>query len=507
MKKRIISLLLAVVLFATLPVMGAQALAAGETIDYKVGAQTMKMICEANGLDYDFCKAAIIKINDAFTKEEDFSNMHVGDTIKLPKDNQAAADILGVALPDKLKPSTPSSSGSSSSTTTATGETQEYVVKNGDTMIAICDKLGLSFTKCKTAIMKLNNFATDYSFLTLKTGMKLKLPKTDADAAKIAASASSGSATGSSTSSGTTGTATGTTGTVTSGNTVSYLVPHVVKAGETIYGICAENGVNFSKYFDLIMAVSGIKYATDLRVGNVVYLPSSTSASGAIAVTSHTVKTGETTYGICQDLGINFSARYNMITALNPGKNLNSIRTGDVLLFPTGGGVVPGGGGVVPGGGGSVVPSSSNTGYGGGYTPAAGKDSTTPPAVKPKEGPMYYLTEITVKKDDTVYALVKAAGFDYTTYYADVLLSFNSLASFNNLKEGDKLLMLSSNATGAKFVVTGVKVKDGDTVIKMCDDAGITYSNNANLIAKLNPGVNINSIKTGDIIVLPKKAA
>ena len=59
MKKRIISLLLAVVLFATLPVMGAQALAAGETIDYKVGAQTMKMICEANGLDYDFCKAAI----------------------------------------------------------------------------------------------------------------------------------------------------------------------------------------------------------------------------------------------------------------------------------------------------------------------------------------------------------------------------------------------------------------------------------------------------------------
>ena len=120
---------------------------------------------------------------------------------------------------------------------------------------------------------------------------------------------------------------------------------------------------------------------------------------------------------------------------------------------------------------------------------------------------MYYLTEITVKKDDTVYALVKAAGFDYTTYYADVLLSFNSLANFNNLKEGDKLLMLSSSATGAKYAVTGVKVKDGDTVIKMCDDAGITYNNNVNLISKLNPGVNVNSIKTGDIIVLPKKLA
>ena len=373
-------------------------------------------------------------------------------------------------------------------------------------MIGICDKLKLDFNKCKTAIMKLNNFATDYSFLTLKTGMKLKMPKTNADAAVIAASASSGTATGSATSTGATGTATGTA--VVSGNTVSYLVPHVVTTGETIYGICADNGVNFSKYFDLIMAVSGIKYATDLRVGNVVYLPSAKSATGAIAITAHTVKTGETTYGICQDLGINFSARYNMITALNPGKNLNSIRTGEVLLFPAGGSVVPSGGGTVPSGGGSsVVPSSSSSGYGGGYTPAAGKDSTTPADVKPKEGVMYYITEITVKKDDTVYALVKAAGFDYTTYYADVLLSFNSLANFNNLKEGDKLLMLSSSATGAKYAVTGVKVKDGDTVIKMCDDAGITYNNNVNLISKLNPGVNVNSIKTGDIIVLPKKLA
>ena len=487
MKKRIISLLLAVVLFATLPVMGAQALAAGETVEYTIGAETMKMICEKQGIDYDFCKAAILKLNP--TVKDDFSNLKFGDTIKLPKTNQAAADILGVALPDKLKPSS-----------AATGATQDYTVVDHDTMIGICDKLKLDFNKCKTAIMKLNNFATDYSFLTLKTGMKLKMPKTNADAAVIAASASSGTATGSATSTGATG---------TSGNTVSYLVPHVVTAGETIYGICADNGVNFSKYFDLIMAVSGIKFATDLRVGNIVYLPSAKSATGAIAITAHTVKTGETTYGICQELGINFSARYNMITALNPGKNLNSIRTGDVLLFPAGGGTVPSGGGTVPSGGGTTPSggSASGSGYGGGYTPAAGKDSTTPADVKPKEGVMYYLTEITVKKDDTVYALVKAAGFDYTTYYADVLLSFNSLANFNNLKEGDKLLMLSSSATGAKYAVTGVKVKDGDTVIKMCDDAGITYNNNVNLISKLNPGVNVNSIKTGDIIVLPKKLA
>ncbi len=495
MKKRIISLLLAVVLFAALPVMGVQALAAPETVEVKIGAETIKMICEKQGIDYDFCKAAILKLNEGI--KDDFSNLQFGKTLILPKTNQAAADILGVALPDKLKPSS-----------AATGASEVYTVVDGDTLIGICTKKGLTYEKCKTAIMKLNGW-NDYSLLApIHTGDKIKLPKSNADAAVIAAAASSGSATGSATSTGATGIATGTGTTVVGGNTVSYLVPHVVTYGETIYGICADNGVNFSKYVDLIMTVSGIKFATDLRVGNVVYLPSAKSAAGAIAITSHVVKTGETTYGICQELGISYSARYNMITALNPGKNLDSIHTGDVLLFPAGGGTIPSGGGsVVPSGGGSVVPSSSSSGYGGGYTPAAGKDSTTPAAVKPKEGVMYYITEITVKKDDTAYALVKAAGFDYTTYYADVLLSFNNLSSFDNLKEGDKLLMLSSSATGAKYAVTGVKVKDGDTVTKMCADAGITYDNNVNLIAKLNPGVNINSIKTGDIIVLPKKLA
>ena len=495
MKKRIISLLLAVVLFAALPVMGVQALAAPETVEVKIGAETIKMICEKQGIDYDFCKAAILKLNEGI--KDDFSNLQFGKTLILPKTNQAAADILGVALPDKLKPSS-----------AATGASEVYTVVDGDTLIGICTKKGLTYEKCKTAIMKLNGW-NDYNLLApIHTGDKIKLPKSDADAAVIAAAASSGSATGSATSTGSTGIATGTGTTVVGGNTVSYLVPHVVTYGETIYGICADNGVNFSKYVDLIMAVSGIKFATDLRVGNIVYLPSAKSATGAIAITAHTVKTGETTYGICQELGISYSARYNMITALNPGKNLDSIHTGDVLLFPAGGGTIPSGGGsVVPSGGGSVVPSSSSSGYGGGYTPAAGKDSTTPAAVKPKEGVMYYITEITVKKDDTAYALVKAAGFDYTTYYADVLLSFNNLSSFDNLKEGDKLLMVSSSATGAKYAVTGVKVKDGDTVTKMCVDAGITYNNNVNLIAKLNPGVNINSIKTGDIIVLPKKLA
>ena len=61
MTKRIISLLLAVLMFAALPIAGA--FADKETVEYTIGTETMKDICKNNGLDYDFCKDAIIKLN------------------------------------------------------------------------------------------------------------------------------------------------------------------------------------------------------------------------------------------------------------------------------------------------------------------------------------------------------------------------------------------------------------------------------------------------------------
>ena len=486
MTKKMISLLLAILMFAALPAMSAGAYAAGETMEYTIGAETMKDICTKNGLDYDFCKDAIIKKNDAFKTEEDFTKMKVGDKIILPKTNQDAADILGVELPDKLKPK-------------AEGKTQTYVVKDKDTMIGICEKLKLDYSKCKAAILKLNGWS-DYNLLTMHTGDKIKLPASDADAAVIAAAAtpSSGSSSGS---------GTVIPGTVVPGSTATaaYMVPHVVKAGETIYGICQENGIDFSKYCNLIMQVSGITYASGLHVGDIVYLPSSTPASGSKNIVSHVVKGGETTYGICQALGIDYSANLKMITALNPGKNLSAIRTGDVLFFPAGSGSGSGGGSGSGSGNGSGSGSGSASGSGS-YTPVSPKEPVTPSPVKPAEGVMYYLKEVTVKKDDTVYNLIKAEGFEYQDYYANVMLKASNLASFNSLKEGDKLMLVTKNASGAKIAVTGVKVKDGDTVIKMCDTAKISYSENLALITALNSGVNFNNLKTGDIIVLPKKA-
>ena len=509
MKKRVISLILALLLLVAVPGLTARAYADASYFTYKiVSGDKINTICTKNGLTYnDTCKKAIIKLN-GYEDDEDFSTLYVGKEIKLPaSDADAAAVVKGETTKLVSGPAKPAAT--TSTTTSAGGDTQVYTIKSGDTAISICKALGLDFVKCKAAIMKLNNFATDYSFLTFRAGNKLVLPTSDAVAAKLAAS--TGTATGSATA--TTATTTAATGTVTLGATdgvAAYLVPHVVKAGETIYGICVENGIDFAKYFNFIMQASGITYATSLRAGNVLYLPSTTASSGSMSIVSHTVRTGETTYGICQDLGINYGEKAAMIASLNPGKNLSAIRTGQVLLFPAGsasGAISTGTAtGTAATGKTGTATAAGNSGYGGGYTPAAAKEAKTPEAFKAKEGVLYYLKEITIAKDDTAYALVKAAGFDYTTYYADVLLSVNNLSSFNGLKEGNKILMLSSSAAGAKYAVTGVKVKDGDTVIKMCDDAGISYSENMTLIAKLNSGLNFNNLKTGDIVVLPKKA-
>ena len=445
MTKRIISLLLAVLMFAALPAMGAKVFAAGESIEYTIGAETMKDICSNNGLDYEFCKAAIIKLN-GYADESAFTSLTVGTKIKIPKTNQDAADILGVALPDRLKPK-------------ATGETQTYTVVKNDTLIGICEKLKLDYGKCKAAIMKLNGWS-DYNLLTLHVGDKIKLPKTDADAAVIAAAAS-GSATP------------GVPGLLpTDGAVAAYMVPYIVK------------------YINLIMKASGLKSAT-IYTGDIVFIPSASSTSSATTIITHIVKGGETVYGICQSYGIDFNTKYNMIVALNPNTNINNIHSGDVLYLPKGGST--GGGG---------------TGAGGGYTPAAADPPVTQKNLPAKEGVMFYLKEYTVVKDDTVYSLLtKTEGLDaqYFNYYVNVMLAANNRASFSNLKAGEKILIASNSATGAKVAVTGVKVKDGDTVIKMCGDAGISYNDNATLITKLNPTLNFNNLKTGDIVVLPKK--
>ena len=176
-------------------------------------------------------------------------------------------------------------------------ETFNYTIVNGDTLLQICNNMGLNFYTCQTAINKLNNFTSEAQYRKLGVGQVIKLPASNEEAAKIAASYVSGTTT----SGGTvvnTGNSTSTSGNV-SGNVAYWLVPYTMQKGETVVGVCNTLGISFSAYADQIKKINNISSWNRVAAGKTLLLPTSVSPAAGIscyAVIAHKVTQGETTY-------------------------------------------------------------------------------------------------------------------------------------------------------------------------------------------------------------------
>lgn len=224
-------------------------------------------------------------------------------------------------------------------------ETVTYTMTSGDTVIGVCQAKGLDFFACKDVIMSLNGFTGMADFSRIQVGQVIKLPASNEAAASAGGSASGGSASGG-TSSGETasgGSTSGSAGTGTisgsllAGDTiVYYLLPHTMVSGETVYGVCNELGVNFGVYSWLIKSVSGITNFNYVRSGQVILLPVSTAPAGGFAVVAHTLVSGDTAYGLCQSYNISYSDSQTVLKGLNGTNNLASLRVGQVFLIPVG---------------------------------------------------------------------------------------------------------------------------------------------------------------------------
>lgn len=268
----------------------------------------------------------------------------------------------------------------------ADGNTVNYTMQGGDTVIGVCKSLGLDFFTCKQAIMTLNNLRSDADFNRLKVGQTIKLPASNADASLIVSSGNTGNTgTGAGTGTGI-GTGTGAVNVssvqLLPGDYVAYyLIPHVVQAGETVYDICNAKGINFHENSDLIMKVNGIQNWNRLFVGRTIMLPSTKApASGScIVVVAHKVVGGDTVYTLCQKYGISYKDSLEMLQILNKKENLAVIKVGQVLLMPISGVVTGGVGGGTGGMGGTVVPGGGTTtgGTTGGTTATTVRNITT----------------------------------------------------------------------------------------------------------------------------------
>ena len=233
--------------------------------------------------------------------------------------------------------------------TALAADTVKHTVSGGETVLGICNKLGVDFYRNQAWITSANKI-TNYNSIPVGKVLVLPLFDTVADptrANKALADAGTAAATTTATTATTTTTAS-TTGTMSglhAGDTViSYLVNHTMQAGETVGGICAQLGVNFGANADTIKALSGITNYYKIPVGKVVVIPCPNPPAGSTftAIVAHKVVGGETVTSICNSYGVDYGKIIPQLKALNSTDNLNVIRVGQTFYLPvTGSSVTP----------------------------------------------------------------------------------------------------------------------------------------------------------------------
>ncbi len=276
---------------------------------------------------------------------------------------------------------------------TISGYMVAYTMKNGDTVLNICKKMGIDFYKNQALISKVNNIG-DYS--TLPVGKVLWLPATSAGSAsdyytlkshkvvsgddantllskygiastdtmlsKVNTNLASpvvgttltfpvytGSASnkmadstaavigGTAAAAGTaTGITTGTGATVTpaSGSVAYYLVAYTMQPGDTVGAVCTSIGINFNQNSALISRINGITNYNRIPVGRTILIPSGTATGTSYKVIAHQIAAGETANDICTSYGVSLANNLTLIKGLNNTNNLNYIQAGGILYVP-----------------------------------------------------------------------------------------------------------------------------------------------------------------------------
>ena len=240
MKKRLISMLLAVLLVATM--FGGTSISAYADSDYNtfkytiVSGDTLLQICNNSGLNFYTCQTAINKLNN-FTSEAQYRKLYVGQVITLPASNEDAAKIAS----SYVSGGTGSSAGSTSgSTGNVSGNVAywliPYTIQSGETITGVCNTLGISFSSYADLIKSINNIS---SWNRIPAGKTLLLPTAVKPAAGISCYA---------------------------------VMAHKVTQGETTYGICQNYGISYTSNTSLLqtlnpkVSLTNIKYNTTLLV-------------------------------------------------------------------------------------------------------------------------------------------------------------------------------------------------------------------------------------------------
>lgn len=206
----------------------------------------------------------------------------------------------------------------------------EYTMKQGDTVLKVCQANGINYYTCKNAIMKLNGFSSDADFRFIPVGKVIKIPASNAAAVEISSAGTTGS-TGGSTGS------TGSTVTSSSDSVAYYLVPYTMQRGETIYTVCSALGINYGTYAKQIQSINNLSSLSNVKAGQTILFPQTKApavGTSCYKVMNHKVVSGETAYTICSINGVSYNGNLKLLQALNSKDNLNYIKAGSSFYVP-----------------------------------------------------------------------------------------------------------------------------------------------------------------------------
>ena len=291
MKKKLISILLLVVIFATM--LSAAAFAEPAVAIYTLNAgDTVSSLCARHGVNYDAYKVLIMALNSV-SNEYDFAKMPVGSKIVVPVSANAAstlsglssAGVMGAVTGTVTNPGTVNNAGTANSNAAvgaakdvALGDTVNcyvisYPIKSGDTVINIYKARNSDYKTYYNLMLKLNKMS---NVNNLRVGQTLLLPVS----------------------------------TVLPGDNVVYtIMNHPMKSGETVYGVITSGyKMDYKANTELLKAINNKENLGAFKVGEVLHVAvksyignsaasaaTSTTASAAPTVPVYNVNTGTVT--------------------------------------------------------------------------------------------------------------------------------------------------------------------------------------------------------------------
>lgn len=219
---------------------------------------------------------------------------------------------------------------------------------------------------------------------------------------------------------------------------------YTIKSGDTLYSLA----IRYNTTVEAIMALNPGIDPNNLRIGQIICIPSSTPSRCPSGSFQYTIKSGDTLY----NLAIKYNTTVEAIMALNPGIDPNNLQIGQVICIP-----------------GSVVP----------------------PTPTCPSGSFAY----TIKSGDTLYKL----AITYNTT-VEAIMALNPGINPNNLQIGQVICIPRSTTPIPPCDGVYYSVKAGDTLFSIAMAFNIPLST---LIAA-NPGIDPNNLQIGQLICIPK---